>query len=107
MGSINVKTAVALALEQMERDRKALKFTRDQALQAIIHTLADGSVVQVQPSDLANFNMAILSGNSEDWVLEDNTVRELSVSEMEESVQSGIVQAKIIWKTYTDGLRQL
>lgn len=107
MGSINVKSAVVLAAEQVESNRAALKSTRDEDLQAITHTLADGSVVQVQPNDLANFNMAILSGNSEDWVLEDNTVRELSVSEMEESVQSGIVQAKVIWKTYTDGLKQL
>ena len=107
MGLINVKSASVLAAEQVESNRIALKSTRDTDLLAITHTLSDGSVVQVQPSDLANFNMAILAGNAEDWVLEDNTVRELSVSEMEESVQSGIVQAKVIWKTYTDGLKQL
>ena len=69
--------------------------------------IADGSVVQVQPSDLPTLNMAISAGNPEDWVLSNNTVRELSVPEMTESMLSGIEQGKLVWKTYTDKLKEL
>jgi hypothetical protein len=107
MGSINVKSAEVLEAEQVEANRMALKTTRDADLKAITHTLTDGSVVQVQPSDLPTLNMAISAGNAEDWVLEDNTVRELTIAEMEECLLSGIAQGKVIWKTYTDGLKNL
>ena len=107
MGSINVKSAEVLAAEQVEANRMALKSTRDTGLLAITHTLTDGSVVQVQPSDLPTLNMAISAGNAEDWVLEDNTVRELTVAEMQECLLSGIAQGKAIWKAYTDALKSL
>ena len=107
MGSINVKSAVVLAAEQVEANRMALKSTRDTDLKAITHTLAGGAVVQVRPEDLANLNMAINEGLNEDWVMDNNDVRELTVVEMQECVLSGIAQGKVIWKTYTDALKQL
>jgi len=36
-----------------------------------------------------------------------NDVRELTVAEMQECLLSGIAQGKVIWKTYTDALKQL
>ena len=107
MGSINVKSAEVLAAEQVESNRMALKTTRDTDLKAITHTLTDGSVVQVRPEDLANFNMAILEGLNEDWVMDNNDVRELTVAEMQECLLSGIAQGKVIWKMYTDALKSL
>ena len=107
MGSINVKSAEVLAAEQVEANRKALKTTRDTDLKAITHTLAGGAVVQVRPEDLANFKMAIIEGLNEDWVMDNNDVRELTIAEMEECLLSGIAQGKVIWKTYTDGLKNL
>ena len=107
MGSINVKSAIVLAAEQVESNRMVLKSGRDADLKAITHTLAGGAVVQVRPEDLANFNMAINEGLSEDWVMDNNNVRELTVAEMQECLLSGIAQGKVIWKMYTDALRQL
>ena len=107
MGSINVKSAEVLAAEQVEANRMSLKSTRDTDLKTITHTLAGGAVVQVRPEDLANFKMAIIEGLNEDWVMDNNDVRELTIAEMEEAMLSGIAQGKVIWKTYTDALRQL
>ena len=107
MGSINFKPAEVLAAEKVEANRMVLKATRDADLKAITHTLADGSVVQVRPEDLANFNMAVIEGLSEDWVMDNNDVRELTVAEMQECILSGIAQGKVIWKTYTDALKLL
>jgi len=107
MGSINVKSAEVLAAEQVEANRKALKTTRDADLKAITHTLEDGAIVQVRPEDLANLRMAINEGLNEDWVMDNNDVRELTIAEMEECLLSGIAQGKVIWKTYTDGLKNL
>ena len=107
MGSINVKSAIVLAAEQVESNRMVLKSTRGSDLKAITHTLAGGAVVQVRPEDLANFNMAISEDLNEDWVMDNNDVRELTVAEMQECILSGIAQGKVIWKTYTDALKQL
>ena len=107
MGSINVKSAIVLAAEQVESNRMALKSTREADLKAITHTLAGGAVVQVRSEDLANFNMAINEGLSEDWVMDNNDVQELTVEEMQECLLSGIAQGKTIWKTYTNALKQL
>jgi hypothetical protein len=52
-------------------------------------------------------NLAIAAGQSEDWVLVDNTVRELTVAEMQEALLSGIEQGKVIWRVYTAELKKL
>jgi hypothetical protein len=61
----------------------------------------------VRPDDLDNLNLAIDAGQSEDWVLADNTVRELTVAEMQEALLSGIEQGKVIWRVYTAELKKL
>jgi len=96
------------SVEQVLEDTLlALKATRDSSLAAITHTLEDGAVVQVRPSDLNTLTIAISEGTAEDWVLADDTVRELTVSEMQESMLSGIAQGKVIWRTYTGALKAL
>ena len=107
MGQINYKTAEVLQAEQKEKARKDLKQVRDQALAALNHTLPDGSIVQVRPEDLPNFNMALAIGAVRDWVLADNSVRELAVTEMQSAVADGIAQGEAIWQAYTDGLKAL
>jgi len=101
------ETAEKIAAYQVAANRKTLKAVREASLKAITHTLEDGSAVQVRPDDLGTLNLAIAAGQSEDWVLADNTVRELTVPEMQESLLAGIAQGKVIWRTYTDALRQL
>jgi len=107
MGQINYKTAEVLQAERKEKARKELKRVRDQALEALSHTLPNGDIVQVRPEDLPNFNMALAIGAVRDWVLADNSVRELAVTEMQSAVADGIAQGEAIWQAYTDGLKAL
>ena len=101
------ETAEVLLAEQKEQDRSALKQVRDQALAALIYTLPNGDIVQVRPADLPNFNMALAIGADRDWVMSDNSVRSLTVTEMQEAVADGIGQGEVIWQAYTDGLKSL
>jgi len=95
------------AEQVLEDTLLALKATRDSSLLAITHALADGAVVQVRPKDLNTLTLAISEGTAEDWVLADDTVRELTVAEMQEALLSGIEQGKVIWRVYTKELKQL
>jgi hypothetical protein len=92
---------------QKESQRNVLKSVREQALSAIKHTIADGSIYQVRPSDLSNFSMAIQEGQPEYWVLDNNVTRLTAVSEMQECILSGIAQGKVIWRSHTDALKAL
>jgi hypothetical protein len=92
---------------QKESQRNVLKSVREQALSAIKHTIADGSVYQVRTNDLPNFSMAIQEGLAEEWVLDNNTTRLTSVTEMQECIVSGIAQGKVIWRSHTDALKAL
>jgi hypothetical protein len=71
------------------------------------HELSDGSVVQVRPQDIINFQTGIQLGETQDWVLADNSVRELTVAEMQECLQSGMIQGKAIWDNYTSQLKAM
>lgn len=93
--------------QQLEIDKQALKQERDTALSALTHTFTDGAIVQVRPGDISNFQLAISMGQAEDWVMGDDTVRLLTVAEMVEARDSGIVQGKVIWNEYTAALKAL
>ena len=92
---------------QKDSKREELKSVRSRALDDIKHTFKDGSVYQVRPSDLYNFVMAIQEGKSEEWVLDNNTVRLTTVPEMQECLNSGIAQGKDIWRKHTAALQAL
>jgi hypothetical protein len=92
---------------QKESQRKVLKSVREQSLSAIKHTIADGSVYQVRPSDLANFEGAITKGNSEEWILDNNFTRLTTVAEMQECYISGINQIAVIWRNNNATLKAL
>jgi hypothetical protein len=92
---------------QKDGKRNKLKSDRSKSLNDIKHTIADGSIYQVRPSDLPNFSLAIQENKSQDWVLDDNTVRLTTVAEMQECLNSGIAQGKAIWSKHTDALRAL
>lgn len=93
--------------ELKERTRAALQAVRDQSLTSMTHTFSDGSVIQVRPSDLTNFNIAIGVGVDRDWIMADNTVRFTTVAEMQEALSSGISQGQAIWNTYAQELKAL
>jgi hypothetical protein len=92
---------------QKESQRNVLKAVREQALSAIKHTIADGSVYQVRPSDLANFEGAITKGSPEEWILDNNFTRMTSVAEMQECYISGIDQIAFIWRNNNATLKAL
>jgi hypothetical protein len=92
---------------QKESQRNVLKSVREQSLSAIKHTIADGSVYQVRPSDLANFEGAINKGNPEEWILDNNLTRMTTVAEMQECYISGIDQIAVIWRNNNATLKAL
>lgn len=95
------------AEELREKERATLKQDRDNALNSMTHTFSDGSVVQVRPSDLSNFDIAIAIGQDRDWIMADNTVRFTTVAELEEARNSGIAQGQAIWDDYAQALKAL
>lgn len=102
-----VKTAEHKASEKRESDRKALQSARDASLQAMTHTFADGSIVQVRPQDMSNFQTAIAIGQDRDWIMSDNSVRLTTVSELQEALNSGIAQGQVVWAEYAAALKSL
>lgn len=96
--------AAEKAQRDHESERRNLKRERDEALASMTHTLADGSVLQVRPADLPNFQLAIAMGADQRWVLADNTTRMITVAEMQEAVNSGTAQGQQIWADYAEAL---
>lgn len=93
-------------LDKEER-RVNIQVAHYAALNDMTYALADGSVVQTRPSDLTNFQLAIQDNEPADWVLADNTVRTLTVAEMQEAMVAGIQNGKALWSEYTAALRAL
>lgn len=106
-----LKPAAQVKLEQADEEkeaaRAALQSSRDQALNTMTHTFADGSVIQVRPQDLTNFNIAIGAAVDRDWIMADNSVRFTTVAEMQEALNSGIAQGQAIWDNYAQELKLL
>lgn len=92
---------------QKEKDRIQLKTERDNALKNITHDFGDGRIVQVRPEDIANFQIAINIGLTQEWVMQDNTIASLTAAELQEAFDSGIAQGKQIWQTYIDSIKIL
>jgi len=90
-----------------EMQRRKLQRERDSALQAMKHTFDDGAVVQVRPQDMSNFQTAIAAGESQDWIMDDNTVRNTTVEELQAAMASGIAQGKAIWDNYAENVKAL
>ena len=93
--------------ELNEIARQDAKTTRDNALEANTYTLADGSVYQVRPKDLPNFQTAIQLGVDTDWVLANNSVRLTTVAELQTILNAGVTQAKTIYDTYMVTLKKI
>jgi len=92
---------------QKEKDRIQLKTERDNALKDITHDFGDGRIVQVRPEDIANFQIAINIGLTQEWVMQDNTIASLTTAELQEALDNGILQGKQIWQTYIDSIKIL
>lgn len=82
-----------------------LKQARDLSLSELTYTLADGSVYQVRPKDVPNYQLAIQLGVDTNWILADDTVRYTTITELQEVVDSGIQQGKAVWDSYINAIK--
>lgn len=103
---IESNTSAALEMHK-EEDRVLLKLNRDNALKSILHDFGDGRIVQVRPEDVANFQIAITLGLTQEWVMSDNTISSLTPADLQLALDSGISQGKQIWQTYIDSIKLL
>ena len=90
-----------------EQQRSKAKADRDKALNSITYTLDDGSVYQVRPQDVPNFQLAIQRNVDVDWILADNTIRTTTVAELQEILDAGIQEGIKIWDAYTQKLKEI
>ena len=102
-----VLTVVEDTLASKEKLRQDAKAIRDNALEANTYTLPDGSVYQVRPKDLPNFQTAIQLGVDTDWVLANNSVRFTTIAELQTILSAGVAQAKTIYDTYMATLKTI
>ena len=93
--------------EVINNTRKEAKAVKDKELQANTYALSDGSVYQVRPQDIPNFQLAIARGKDTDWILADNSIRTTTVDELKEILDAGIAQSKAIYDTYIDKLKSI
>jgi len=107
LGLKDFRTPEEIQAQEIEQQRSKAKQERDQALNAITHTLSDGSTYQVRPQDLANFELAIKQGQDVEWVLADNSVRLTTIDELQEILNSGIQQGVAIWDAYKAKLKEI
>jgi hypothetical protein len=90
-----------------EAKRQQLKSEVDHTLATLTHTFADGRVVQVRKQDLPNFQSAIALGETEDWIMADNSVSSLTVEQLQEAYLSGISQGKAALRAYVVEVAEL
>ena len=90
-----------------EEQRQEAKQLKDKKLNNNTYALSDGSVYQVRPEDLPNFQLAIAQGKDTDWILADNSVRTTTVDELKEILDAGIAQGKAIYDEYIDKLKSI
>jgi hypothetical protein len=111
---INIESKLQVELKQAQENLllnvENLKLVRNLELSQLTHKFSSGSIVQVRPSDLVNFQFAIAEGNPEHWVMDDlspTSVELLSCEDMEIALKSGILQGKAIWRNHTTALQAL
>lgn len=90
-----------------EMRRCELQRQRDIELQAMTYQFDDGTLVQVRPQDLSNFQTAIAMGQDRTWIMADNTVRMTTVAELQAAMESGIATAQVIWDGYAAQMAEL
>lgn len=106
-----VKTAAELkaqdAEEAKENARQEAKTIRNEALQSLTVEL-DGNVFQTRPSDEVNFRLSIETmGDSEEWILDDNSVIEVTKAQLIQVYSEGLAKSKAIYQVYKEALKAL
>jgi len=102
-----VLTVIEDTQAKKEAERKEAKKVRDEALQNLTYALPDGSVYQVRPQDVPNFQLAIQRNQDVKWILADNNVRLTTIDELKEILDYGIQEGTKIWDEYTQKLEEI
>ena len=88
-----------------EEKRLNFKIDRNNALNNLT-VVIDGMEFQTRPSDLANFQVGIDTGETE-WVLADNSVATVTTEQLQSALNEGIAQGKAIWAKYRENIKTL
>ena len=110
-GSVEITQAeaddlLAPTAEELEAIRiQALKKTRDDALNALVHDFGDGRIMQTRPKDESNIRNAIeiMEANnipSIGWSMVDDVKQAVTAVELREALAAGQLAAMAIWDAY-------
>jgi hypothetical protein len=112
-GKARVKNKAELKVKSDEEARgiakQEAKQIRSEALLSCTSEL-NGHVFQTRPSDEPNFRLAIAGmedGDKEEWILENDTVVEVSKAELFEVLSMGLQAVKKIYSDYKEVLKAL
>ena len=112
-GKAKIKTITKLKGEKDVKDKiqakKDLKLARNEALEAITVEV-NGNVFQSRKSDEMNFRLAIGSmeaGEVEEWILEDDSIVEVTKEDLEQAYVLGLTEGKRIFAEYKEALKKL
>lgn len=100
----NIETAEDKAAKLAEQERQAFKANRDQSLASMTYKFADGSEIQNRPIDAPQLQTAISLGVDRDWLMADNTKRIVTIAELNDALNDGVLKASIIWQEYIDAI---
>ena len=93
--------------ENKEAERQEAKAIRDDALHSLTVEL-NGNVFQTRPSDEVNFRLSIETmGDSEEWILDDNSVVEVTKAQLIQVYSEGLAKSKAIYQVYKEALKAL
>jgi hypothetical protein len=97
------------ALDIKENSRKQAKAVRNESLQGLT-IVYGGNVFQTRLSDEVNFRLSIETMNdtdTEEWILDDNTIAEVSQADLIAVYSQGLAASKAIDQVYKDALKAL
>lgn len=89
--------------------KQNLKAKRDEELNAIT-VKVNGKVFQSRKSDELNFRLVLSTmadGDTEEWILDDDSITEVTKAELQEAYLKGLAEGKRIFAEYKKALKEL
>lgn len=108
-GKARLKTDAELLEERKPEMKRKLKQLRDQALENI-SVEVNGKVFQSRRSDEMNFRLVLASmeeGDTEEWILDDDSIVEVTKAELEQAYMIGLAEGKRIFAEYKQAIKDL
>ena len=108
-GKARLKNDEEILEERRPDIKRELKSKRDAELNAITVEV-NGKVFQSRKSDEMNFRLVLgtmADGDTEEWILEDDSVVEVTKAEIQEAYLKGLAEGKRIFAEYKEALKAL